>query len=261
MPGLSVVIPAFNEALRLPRTLTEILGILAPSGRDFEILVVDDGSLDGTSDVAREFAHIDPRLRLIRVDRNRGKGHAVKVGVAQATGETVLYLDADGSTPFGELVKLERALVAGADVVIGTREAKREAQHVKARWHRRALRAIFNGIVALLVVRGHTDTQCGFKLLRAPAAAAIFPRVRLDGYGFDVELLAIARLDGLKVCEVAIDWADQPGSKINLVVDGLRMLRDLVKIRLGMLAGAYSREGEVEARIPAAGQESGSPRP
>ncbi len=114
--ALSVVVPAFNEASRLPRTLTEILGILAPSGREFEILVVDDGSTDATRGVIEEFTVIDPRVRLVKTDRNRGKGFAVKTGVLAATGETVLFADADGSTPFSELSKLEKALAEGADI-------------------------------------------------------------------------------------------------------------------------------------------------
>jgi len=260
VPGLSVVVPAFNEAARLPRTLTEMLGFLAPSGRDFEILVVDDGSADDTAGVIEEFAAIDARVRLIRFDRNHGKGFAVKAGVAQARGDQVLYADADGSTPFGEIAKLERALAEGAEIAMGTRAARREAQQVRARWYRKFIGGIFNGLVAMLVIKGHSDTQCGFKLLRAPVANSLFPRLRLDGFAFDVELLAIARQDGVAVREVAIDWAHQPGSKINLLTDSLRMARDLLAIRWGLQVGVYVPRGAATAVIAPPRERDGSPR-
>jgi len=241
LPSLSVVIPAFNEAVRLPRTLTEVLGALAPSGRDFEVLVVDDGSSDDTSGIARQFGDIDARVRLIRLDRNQGKGGAVRAGVLAAKGSDVLFLDADGATPFSELSKLEQALADGADVAIGTRASRSEPQHVKALWYRKFLGTIFNGLVRLLVLKGYTDTQCGFKVLRAQVARDIFSRTRLDGYTFDVEILTLARLLGFKVREVAVDWAEQSGSKVNVLVDSFRMLKDLFVIRWWTLSGAYLR--------------------
>lgn len=254
LPDLTVVIPAFNEATRLPRTLTEVLGYLAPSDRDFEILVVDDGSTDDTAGKVGLFSQIDPRVHLIRAESNRGKGHAVRLGVGEALGDLVLMCDADGSTPFVELARLEVAIAGGADVAIGSRAAKDPARHVRAIWYRKALGTVFNAIVSLLGVKGFTDTQCGFKLFRRLAARDLFAAQRLDGYAFDVEILALAQLKGYKVCEVALDWADQPGGKVNLAIDPLKMLRDIATIRWWLATGKYGsnvvRKLEAEAIVP-----------
>lgn len=259
--GLSVVVPAYNEAARLPRTLTEILGILAPSGREFEILVVNDGSTDGTAGVVRQFGEVDHRVKLIDLERNRGKGAAVRAGVGQSVGERVLFADADGSTPFVELVKLEQALAGDCDVAIGTRASRETPQQVKALWYRKLIGNIFNGIVGLLVVKGFTDTQCGFKMFRGSVARDVFPRLRLDGFSFDVELLAVARTLGYKVEEVAIDWAECPGSKVNLAVDSFRMLADLFRIRWWAMTDVYRRQA-LQAIVPiSAPAESTRPSP
>ncbi|MBI6546642.1 MAG: glycosyltransferase family 2 protein [Cyanobacteria bacterium NC_groundwater_1444_Ag_S-0.65um_54_12] len=241
MLDLSVVIPAFNEADRLPKTLTEILGNLAPSGRDFEVLVVDDGSTDNTASQTNHFREIDRRVRLLEIPCNHGKGYAVRFGVLAANGSTILLADADGATPFTELAKLEFMLDAGSDIAIGTRAARGSDQHIKAFWYRKALGFVFNAIVNLLMVDGFTDTQCGFKLFRRQAARDLFLRQRLDGFSFDVEILLLAKLRGFKVKEVAIDWIDQPGSKVNLLIDPLKMLRDLLLIRWWTVTSVYDQ--------------------
>lgn len=255
MVSLSVVIPAFNEAHRLPRTLTEILGLLAPAGREFEIIVVDDGSTDTTSEVAKRFTEIDSRVSVLPLPRNRGKGYAVRSGVLASDGESVLVLDADGATPFGELKKLEAALDAGADIAIGTRASRTAEQHVKALWYRKLLGGVFNAIVHLLTVQGFTDTQCGFKLFRRVPALQVFSRQRLDGFSFDVEILLLALRRGFRITEVAVDWADQPGSKVNLLIDPLKMLRDLTLIRWWTLTHVY------EAPAPDSGLKADEPAP
>lgn len=237
----SVVIPAYNEALRLPKTLTEILGVLAPMGLAYEILVVDDGSTDGTADETRRFAQIDNQVQLISTPTNRGKGDAVRTGVLAARGRRIAFVDADGATAFTEIAKLQTALDAGAEVAIGTRAAGAHLQNVQARWYRTVLGTVFNALVRWLVVKGFSDTQCGFKLFNREAALDLFGRAHETGYAFDVEILFLARRGSWKVVEVPVDWAEQRGSKVHLLVDSVRMLLALLRIRWRSLVGTYNR--------------------
>ncbi|MBI4423688.1 MAG: glycosyltransferase family 2 protein [Elusimicrobia bacterium] len=229
---LSVVIPAYNERERLPRTLDRVAAFLTARGEPFEILVVDDGSSDGTAELVRERARALPQLGLVSYPENRGKGFAVREGALRARGEAVLVCDADGAAPIEELARLERALERGADIAVGSRAVASVETRIEARLLRKALGRTFARCVNLLGVPGIRDTQCGFKLFTRDACRRVFPRQRLSGFAFDVELLRIAWLAGLKVEEVPINWRHVPGSRINLVVDGLRMLLDLVRIRL-----------------------------
>jgi len=234
------VVPAFNEQLRLERTLREIADYFRRRQRDVEILVVDDGSTDCTSDLVEALREEVAELQLIRLPANRGKGYAVRTGVANARGDRVLFCDADGATPIAEIERLERAVDAGVDVAIGSRGLPQEETHVQARLHRRLIGRSFHLLVTTLAVKGFTDTQCGFKLFRGGAAHDLFARTRLDGFAFDVELLVIARLRGYTVREVPVNWVHQPGSRINLVRDSLRMARDLVGIRRRLLRRSYN---------------------
>lgn len=233
--ALSIVVPAYNEQARVAATLDEMITYCRQVGREVEILVVDDGSEDRTPKVVDEVASQFPEVRLIRLDRNCGKGFAVRVGMLEATGTRVIFADADGATPIAELQSLESELDGGADIAIGSRAIRVEGVTLRARWYRRVIGRIFHGFVSLIGVRGFADTQCGFKLFTADSARAIFSRARVDRFAFDIEVLLIAGRLGYRVVEVPVNWNHKPGSRINLLTDSARMLFDLLRIRLSLL--------------------------
>jgi dolichyl-phosphate beta-glucosyltransferase len=228
-PPLTVVIPAFNEAARLPTTLALYLPALPA---DAEVLVVDDGSTDVTSAIVRAVAAGDRRLRLIRLAANRGKGYAVRTGVLSAAGARVLFADADGATPISELARLDEAIDAGAAVAIGSRARASVEVRVEATPWRRVAGRIFHQVVRYAGVRGIADTQCGFKLFTAEAALALFPRMRVNGFAFDVELLLLAQSLDLAIAEVPINWRHQEGSKVRVVRDGVHMAAAVARMRV-----------------------------
>jgi len=231
-PRLSVVIPAFNEAARLPRHLDEVVGFLEGRGEAYEVVVVDDGSTDGTAAAVRATAAGNPAVRVLPLGRNRGKGAAVRAGMLAATGMARLFTDADGATPIAELKRLEPALASGADVVIGSRALADPAVSVRARPHRVLAGRVFRWIVARLGVRGVADSQCGFKLFTATAATALFGELETTGFGFDVELLLRAQAGGYRIVEVPVNWTDQQGSKSGVLFHGPGMLLQLLHARL-----------------------------
>lgn len=239
MKALSIIVPAYNESDRLPATVRAMLRFLDEDGRAAEIIVVDDGSKDTTSAVVREMAAHDERVTLIRLPQNRGKGYAVRTGVVNAAGARVLFADADGATPIEELKRLESHLEAGAHVAIGSRGISDPSVTVRAKINRRLAGRMFHQLVRRLTVSGFVDTQCGFKLFTAPVAQELFSRMRMDGFSFDVELLLMAMKRGYRVDEVPVNWTHQPGSKINVVTDGIRMAADLFRIRAFAVSGAY----------------------
>lgn len=248
IPDLSIVVPAYNESARLPRMLRDTRAWLDANGRRAEIIVVDDGSLDDTSGVVRRMMTDQPALRLVRLPQNRGKGFAVRTGVLNAEGSRILFADADGATPIEELLRLEAALDDGAAVAIGSRALASTTTAVKARLLRVAAGRLFHLVVGTLTVRGYRDTQCGFKLFTREAALSIFPRMRMEGFSFDVEVLLLAERLDLAVSEVAVNWEHQPGSKVRVVRDGLIMTRDLFTIRARLLRGDY-REVHVHPQL------------
>jgi dolichyl-phosphate beta-glucosyltransferase len=239
-PDLSIVIPAFNEEARLGPTLDAYLAYCLQTARRVEVIVVDDGSLDRTSAVVNSYAGQHPEVRLIRLAENQGKGQAVRSGVVNAQGKQILFADADGATPLTELERLEAAIHGGADVAIGSRALHDEGVRIKARLYRRVIGRIFHGLVEILTVPRVKDTQCGFKLFRGPVAHDLFSRMRVRGFSFDVEVLMMAQRRGYSIAEVPVNWTHQPGSKVNLVVDSARMLRDLFIIRGRYLSGQYN---------------------
>ena len=239
-PDLSIVVPAFNEEARLGPTLREYVGYCRRTGRRAELIVVDDGSLDRTSAVVNTLESEFSELRLIRLAENRGKGHAVRSGVVNAQGKLVLFADADGATPLEEVERLEKAIAGGADVAIGSRALQDARVKVNARLYRRVIGRIFHGLVETLTVPGVKDTQCGFKLFRGEVAHDLFSRMRIRGFSFDVEVLMMAQRRGYRIAEVPVNWTHQPGSKVNLVTDSARMLRDLFVIRGRYLSGQYN---------------------
>ena len=227
----SVVIPAFNEAARLPRYLEEVVSYLGTRGEPWEVLVVDDGSTDGTAEVARAMGARCPQVHLVRQPVNAGKGAAVRAGMLAARGAWRMFTDADGATPIAECKRLEAALAAGADVAIGSRAMAAAGIVVRARQHRVMAGRVFNALAERLGLAGIRDSQCGFKAFTAAAAADLFPRLTTAGFGFDVELLLRARARGWRVVEVAVNWEDQPASKVGVLRDGPRMLWQIFAAR------------------------------
>jgi dolichyl-phosphate beta-glucosyltransferase len=258
-PTLSVVIPAYNEAVRLPPSLARIAAYLDGTGVDYELLVVDDGSTDGTAVAAEAaLAPLGGRGRVLRNDQNVGKGASVRRGMLAARGARVLFSDADLSAPIEELAKLERALDAGAGVAIGSRALDRALIEERQPFTRDVMGRVFNFMVQVCAVRGIRDTQCGFKLFAGDVVGPIFARTRIDRFGFDVEVLALAQRLGVPIAEVPVRWRNSEGSRVTLG-QGARAFLDPIRVRIGLLCGRYHlrRAARVTdrqpARAPAAG--------
>lgn len=244
MPDISVIIPAYNEERRLPSTLESVHDFLTQSGRSFEIVVVDDGSMDHTCAIVETFGQHHEFVRLLSYSPNQGKGYAVRTGMMAAQGDYLLIDDADGSSPIAEVERLLQAIEGGADIAIGSRAKQDSSRVVKALPYRKYIGNTFNMIVQSLVLPGVEDTQCGFKLFKRSVARDIFSVAHLNGYGFDVEVLYIARLRGYSVAEVAIDWTNVAGSKVNVLLDSPKMLLEVVGIAAGASLGRYKRLSE-----------------
>jgi dolichyl-phosphate beta-glucosyltransferase len=227
-PSLSVVIPAFNEESRLGPTLERVRAHLAARGGELEIIVVDDGSTDGTAAVARAAGAPG---RVIELGRNRGKGAAVRAGMLAATGARILFSDADLATPIDELAKLEGHLDAGYDIAIASRALAQSDIRVRQHPIRELMGRTFNVVVRSLLLGGIRDTQCGFKLFTAAAAHDLFGRATLDGFAFDVEILHLAR-NRYRIAEVPVVWRHVEESKVSPGTDAARMFLDLVRLRL-----------------------------
>lgn len=241
MNSISIVIPAFNEETRLPDTLRAVFTYLSERGPDFaEVIVVDDGSDDRTCAIVEQLVPLYGGLRLVKNPGNRGKGYSVRHGVMEARGEWVLFTDADLSAPIGELDKLfEAARSAGAAVAIGSRALDRSLIEVHQSAFRENAGRLFNLLVRWITGLGFRDTQCGFKLFEAGAAREIFRRQRLERFGFDVEVLFIARLLGYKSVEVPVRWSHSEGTKVRMLRDSLAMFGDVVRVRWNQLRGRY----------------------
>jgi glycosyltransferase involved in cell wall biosynthesis len=248
---LSIVIPAFNEERRLPQTLERIWAYLGTRAGTSQVIVVDDGSTDATAAVAQQFSRPDPKrtLRVLTNPGNRGKGYSVRHGMLESEGALLLFSDADLSAPIEELAKLEAALDAGADIAIGSR-AKRELIQVHQSRFREFAGRTFNRIVSTAVGLPFRDTQCGFKLFRRCAALQIFPWQRLERWAFDVELLYIARLRGLKAVEIPVKWAHAEGAKIHMMRDSLHMFVEVFQVLRNRKRGLYDLSSPPAVPIP-----------
>ena len=229
---LEVIIPAYDEEARIKRTLDRIREYYSEQSYTWRITVVSDGSKDRTGAIVSEFAASDERFRLLEYKPNRGKGHAVRYGIRRASAKRILFCDADLATPQEETEKLWKSMDAGADVSIGSRPLRESRLEVRQPLYREILGRAFNKAVQILAVKGIDDTQCGFKMFTADSAEQVFSRCKFDGFGFDFEALLIARDLGLRIDEIPIRWAHQEGSKVSILRDGPRMLRDLVKLRM-----------------------------
>ena len=241
MPTYSFIIPAYNEGARLGSTLDRVLDYIRARGWDAEVVVVNDGSRDQTADLVRASAQEQPELRLIENPGNRGKGYSVRNGMFNARGEVLVFSDADLSSPIEEANKLFAAIDAGADIAIGSRWLQPEMQTHRQSLLRQFYGRIFNLALRVLLGLNFKDTQCGFKAFTRSAAHAIFPLQRIERWGFDPELLYLARRAGLKVQEVPVAWAHVEGTRLSPLRDGLRMFGEVLKIRLNSLTGKYSR--------------------
>jgi dolichyl-phosphate beta-glucosyltransferase len=234
---VSIVIPAYNEQVRIGLTLVRTLEYLAARHPSSEVLVVDDGSKDGTVQVVEEIAAGDPRVRVVRQPRNRGKGAAVRRGVLESRGRHVLFMDADLATPVEELDTLFMWANRGNAVVIGSRGLPDSDIRERQPRMRELMGRVFNLLVRSALLGGFKDTQCGFKLFERSAARELFSRQKLDGFAFDVEVLLLAKDLGYQIAEVPVVWYHAPNSKVAPVTDSTRMLGDLIKLRLDRLRG------------------------
>jgi dolichyl-phosphate beta-glucosyltransferase len=247
-PDLSIVIPAYNEELRLPTTLDSIAAFLSSLGVETEIIVVDDGSRDRTATVAESFRQKFASLRVLPNGVNRGKGYSVRHGMLEARGRNVLFTDADLSAPIEEAPKLLEALRT-YDVAIGSRALDRRLITVHESPFREFAGIVFNVIVRLTLRLPFVDTQCGFKAFRRERCQILFEQQRIERFGFDPELLYLARHHGLKTVEIPVRWAHSPATKINMLRDSIQMFLDVFVIRWNALRGRYAKHGH---RCPSA---------
>jgi dolichyl-phosphate beta-glucosyltransferase len=241
-PELSIIIPAFNEGARLGRGLQRIREYFEgrPKGlAAIEILVVDDGSTDDTAKIAKDWAPKLPSFRLISNGENRGKGYSVRHGMLEASGTIAIFTDADLSSPIEESEKLLNAIAAGNDIAIGSRALDRSLIFGHQSRFREIAGMIFNTWVRIFTGLPFQDTQCGFKAFLRERCLVIFEQQRIERFGFDPELLFLARRRGLRTAEIPVRWAHDSGTKVHMLRDSLRMFADLIYIRWNSLAGRY----------------------
>ncbi len=237
--SLSIVVPAFNEAARIGRTLDELRAHLSAAPFDWEVRVVDDGSVDDTRAIVSAASAQDARI-VLQPRPHRGKGAAVSAGMLASTADLRFLCDADLSMPFKELSRFLEIVPEDCDIAIGSREGA-GAQRVGEPGHRHVMGRAFNRLVRGALIPGIEDTQCGFKLFSAAAADAVFRQVTIDGWAFDIEALYIARRLGLRVRELPIEWHYREHSRLSPVRDAIRMTRDVIRIRINAARGIYSR--------------------
>ncbi len=239
-PTYSIVIPAYNESARLGATLEKVLAYVHAQRWDAEVIVVNDGSRDNTADIVRAFATKDPVLRLVENPGNHGKGYSVRNGMLNTRGRIVLFSDADLSSPIEEAPKLLQALDDGADIAIGSRWLRAETQTQRQPLHRQVFGRIFNLVLRLTLGLQFKDTQCGFKAFKQPAVQAIFPLQKIERWGFDPEILFLAKKLKFKTQEVSVAWGHSGGTRINPLVDGSRMVMEMLRVRWYDLTGRYN---------------------
>lgn len=258
-PDLSIVIPAYNEEARLPRGLARIIEYFSNPRAPFpiervEILVVDDGSTDSTPQIARDWSQRTPSVRLVSNGENRGKGYSVRHGMLEARGHLAIFTDADLSAPIEEIEKLLVAMEIGNEVAIGSRALDRSLISSRQSWMRERAGIIFNGFVRIFTGLPFHDTQCGFKIFLRESSRVVFEQQRIEGFGFDPEILFLAKRHGLRAAEIPVRWAHDPGTKVHVLRDSLLMFGDLVYIRWNWLTGRYP------TAVPANSSETASAR-
>jgi glycosyltransferase involved in cell wall biosynthesis len=243
----SIIIPAYNESERIGRTLDKVLAYISQQHWVAEVLVVNDGSRDNTAEMVRQYSRSNPSVRLVENPGNRGKGYSVRNGMLHANGDVLLFSDADLSSPIYEAPKLFAAIEAGAEVAIGSRWMQAELQTQRQSAFRQLAGRIFNLLLRLILGLKFKDTQCGFKAFSRRAAQTIFPRQRIERWGFDPELLFLAKKFKFSVKEVPVEWAHDTRSKINPLTDGFKMFLEMVRVRWYDLTGRYDAPAPARA--------------
>jgi dolichyl-phosphate beta-glucosyltransferase len=237
---LSLIIPVFNEESRILKPLPAAIQYLQSTFQKWEVIFVDDGSTDGTPDKLLEAEKLSPSIKILRTPQNHGKGAAVRFGFQQAAGDVLLFSDADFSAPIEECAKLLRRLERGFDVAIGSRGLVESNIEVHQSWPRETMGKVFNLFIRSLLPLEFKDTQCGFKMFRREAAHIIFPRVKVEGFAFDVEVLMIAQFHQLRIAEVPVTWRDVRESKVHPIINSMEMFRDLLRIRYRLAMSEYA---------------------
>ena len=239
-PDLSIIIPAYNEELRITPTLDSLHAFLSTTAYRWEIVVVDDGSRDNTAGLVEALAERIPNLRVIRSRPNKGKGAAVRVGMLEAKGAVRVMCDADGSMPPEELPKLLARIATGeVEIAIGSRYAAGAAPNTSQPKWRVMWSRLCNRVIQRFLVPGVLDTQCGFKAFTAEAARDLFGRAQINGWAFDLEVLAIARRRGWGIAEVGVSWTDDRRSRVNPLKDLWKVIREAMTIRRNLRSGVY----------------------
>jgi len=240
-PRLSIVIPAYNESARIEATLARVLECVDTRHWDAEILVVDDGSTDNTAAIIQQWMARHPQLHLVKNPGNRGKGYSVRNGLLQSAGDIVMFTDADLSAPIEEATSLIEAIDAGADVAIGSRWLDKQKQTVHQPIYRRFFGRCFNWVTRRIIGLPFKDTQCGFKAFRRDAAQVIFRLQTIERWGFDPEILYIARKLKFTITEVPVTWGHDERSRISYLKDGMKMLEEMAEIHTNSLRGRYDQ--------------------
>jgi glycosyltransferase involved in cell wall biosynthesis len=245
----SIILPAYNESARIAFTLDKILAYAAQRSENAEIVVVNDGSTDGTAELVRDYARKHPGMLLLENPGNRGKGYSVRNGMLHARGDILLFSDADLSSPIEEADKLFAAIAQGADIAIGSRWLDSGLQKKKQPLYRQLFGRIFNLALRVLLNLQFKDTQCGFKAFTRRSAQTIFPLQKIERWGFDPEILYLAEKLHFKVSEIPVAWSHREGTRINPLRDGIRMFGEILRIRWYALRGNYSEPGAVSESL------------
>jgi len=241
-PQLSVVIPACNEEMRLPGTLEDVLRYLTRQSFRSEIIVVDDGSSDGTVKAARSFCGgtVPVRICAHPDSANHGKGASVRMGMLQSRGEFCLFMDADNSTTVDQIADFWPAFDRGFDVIVGSRKAPGAHVLVHQRWYKEVAGRFGNLVIRSLAVPGVSDTQAGFKMFTRECVETVFPQLTIDRWGMDIEILAVARFLNFRICEMPITWINSPSSKVG-VLSYFQVLSDVWRVHRNLRSGVYRR--------------------
>ncbi len=243
-PKYAIVIPAYNERARIVPTLEAVVACVRHHGWDAEVIVVNDGSTDDTADLVRRFALTAPEVRLMENPCNRGKGYSVRSGLLHAQGEIAMFTDADLSSPIEEAERLFKAIAEGADIAIGSRWLETSRQTHRQPLYRQIFGRCFNLLTRMVMRLPYADTQCGFKAFTREAAQTVFQLMTIERWGFDPEILFIARKRHFRVKEVPVSWGHDARTRISYLRDGLQMLEELAIVRWNALLGRYGREVE-----------------